>query len=78
MELLTIVRELTDRLPLMLLVTCRPETAGEAWTFRFHAERNYPHRLSEIRVTALVPEASAQLAENLLRVSELQVTRGLR
>ncbi|HVS08329.1 MAG TPA: adenylate/guanylate cyclase domain-containing protein, partial [Planctomycetota bacterium] len=71
-ELLTIVMELTDRLPLMLLVTCRPETAGEAWTFRFHAERNYPHRLTEIRAAALVPEASRQLAENLLRVSDLQ------
>ena len=71
-ELLTIVMELTDRLPLMLLVTCRPETAGEAWTFRFHAERNYPHRLTEIRTAALVPEASEQLAENLLRVSDLQ------
>ena len=73
-ELLTIVMELTDRLPLMLLVTCRPETAGEAWTFRFHAERNYPHRLTEIRTAALVPEASQQLAENLLRVSDLQAT----
>ncbi len=70
-ELLTIVMELTDRVPLMLLVTCRPETAGEAWTFRFHAERNYPHRLTEIRTAALVPEASQQLAENLLRVSDL-------
>jgi len=73
-ELLTIVMELTDRLPLMLLVTCRPETAGEAWTFRFHAERNYPHRLTEIRIAALVLEASQRLAENLLRVSDLQET----
>ena len=73
-ELLTIVMELTDRLPLMLLVTCRPETAGEAWTFRFHAERNYPHRLTEVRTAALVPEASQQLAESLLRVSDLQET----
>ena len=73
-ELLTIVMELTDRLPLMLLVTCRPETAGEAWTFRFHAERNYPHRFTEVRIGALVPEASQQLTENLLRVSGLQET----
>ena len=73
-ELLTIVMELTDRLPLMLLVTCRPETAGEAWTFRFHAERNYPHRLTEIRAAALVPEASLRLAESLLRASDLQET----
>jgi class 3 adenylate cyclase/tetratricopeptide (TPR) repeat protein len=71
-ELLTIVMELTDRLPLMLLVTCRPETAGEAWTFRFHAERNYPHRFTEVRIGALAPEASQQLTENLLRVSGLQ------
>jgi predicted ATPase/class 3 adenylate cyclase len=73
-ELLTILMELTDRLPLMLLVTCRPETAGEAWTFRFHAERNYPHRLTEMRIGALVPEASRQLTEDLLRVSDVQET----
>lgn len=70
-ELLTIVMELTDRLPLMLLVTCRPETAGEAWTFRFHAERNYPHRLTEIRVAALESSASEELADGLLRVSNV-------
>ena len=73
-ELLTIVMELTDRVPLMLLVTCRPETAGEAWTFRFHAERNYPHRFTEVRIGALAPEASLQLAENLLRISDLPET----
>lgn len=70
-ELLTIVMELTDRLPLMLLVTCRPETAGEAWTFRFHAERNCPHRLTEVRIAALVSEASQQLTETFEEIQSL-------
>ena len=73
-EILTIVMELTDRLPLMLLVTCRPETTGEAWTFRFHAERNYPHRCTEIRVGALAAEAVSELAHALLRVSTMPDT----
>jgi class 3 adenylate cyclase len=70
-ELLGIILEMTDLLPLMILVTCRPETEGEAWAFRFHAERNFGHRLTDVRLAALGPEASARLADNLLRVSDL-------
>jgi class 3 adenylate cyclase/tetratricopeptide (TPR) repeat protein len=70
-ELLSVILELTDVLPLMVLVTCRPETEGEAWTFRFDAEKNYPHRLTEIRLGALAPEQIEHLADNLLRVSDL-------
>jgi class 3 adenylate cyclase/tetratricopeptide (TPR) repeat protein len=70
-ELLTVLLELTDLLPLMVLVTSRPEREGESWTFRFHAERNFPHRLTEIRLAPLAPEASQHLADNLLRVSDL-------
>ena len=70
-ELLGVVLEMTDLLPLMILVTCRPETEGEAWAFRFHAERNFGHRLTDVRLAALGPEASARLADNLLRVSDL-------
>jgi class 3 adenylate cyclase/tetratricopeptide (TPR) repeat protein len=73
-ELLSVIIEMTDFLPLMILVTCRPETEGEAWAFRFHAERNYGHRLTEVRLAALAPESSARLADNLLRVAELPET----
>jgi class 3 adenylate cyclase/tetratricopeptide (TPR) repeat protein len=70
-ELLTLLLELTDALPLMILLTARPETDADAWSLRFHAERNYPHRLTEIRVPPLAPADSERLADNLLRVSDL-------
>jgi tetratricopeptide (TPR) repeat protein len=70
-EILTILLELTDLLPLMILLTARPETDADAWSLRFHAERNYPHRLTEIRLRPLTQEDSERLTDNLLRVSDL-------
>jgi class 3 adenylate cyclase len=70
-ELLTVLLELTDTHPVMILVTARPEMEGEAWTFRLHAERNYGHRLSELRLAPLPAADSERLADNLLRVSDL-------
>jgi hypothetical protein len=49
-ELLTVLLELTDVVPLMLLITCRPDAEGRSWDLRFHAQRNYPHRLTEIPI----------------------------
>ncbi len=73
-ELLTVLAELTDFHPVMLLVTCRPETEGDAWTFRLHVERNYGHRLTELRLAPLAAEDSGRLTDNLLRVSDLPDT----
>jgi class 3 adenylate cyclase/tetratricopeptide (TPR) repeat protein len=73
-ELLTVLLELTDLLPLMILLTARPETDADAWSLRFHAERNYPHRLTEVRLAPLTQEDSERLADNLLRVSDLPDT----
>jgi tetratricopeptide (TPR) repeat protein len=70
-ELLTILMELTDFLPLMILVVCRPEFEGGSWEFRFHAQRNYPHRLTEIQLNPLTPEQAERLVCNLLQASEL-------
>lgn len=70
-DLLTLLLELTDFQPLMILVTSRPETEGDAWTFRLHAERSYSHRLTEVRLGPLAQADSQRLADNLLRVSEL-------
>ncbi|MGH7308894.1 MAG: ATP-binding protein [Candidatus Rokuibacteriota bacterium] len=70
-ELLSVILELTDSLPLMILVTCRPETDGEAWAFRFHVEKNYPHRLTELRLGPLGAADGVRLVDNLLRVSDL-------
>jgi class 3 adenylate cyclase/tetratricopeptide (TPR) repeat protein len=70
-ELLSVILELTDSLPLMILVTCRPETDGEAWAFRFHVEKNYPHRLTEIRLGPLAAADGRRLVDNLLHMSDL-------
>ena len=70
-ELLVLLTELTDHLPLMLLVTSRPDPEGSAWDLRFHAQRNFPHRLTEISLATLRPEDTAQLVRNLLHVAEL-------
>ncbi len=76
-DLLTVLMDLTDFHPLMILVTSRPETEGNAWTFRFHAERNYAHRLSQLHLAPLVTADSQRLANNLLRVSDLpEAVRG--
>jgi class 3 adenylate cyclase/tetratricopeptide (TPR) repeat protein len=70
-ELLILLTELTDHLPLMILVTSRPDPEGTAWDLRFHAQRNFPHRLVEISLSTLRPEDTAQLVRNLLHVAEL-------
>lgn len=70
-ELLILLTELTDHLPLMILVTSRPDPEGTAWDLRFHAQRNFPHRLVEISLSTLRSEDTAQLVRNLLHVAEL-------
>ena len=70
-EVLTVLSELTDLLPLMILVTSRPDPEGGSWDFRFHAQRNYPHRLTELTLAPLPADASERLVENLLHVAEL-------
>ena len=49
-ELLITLAELTDFHHLMVLVTGRPETEGNAWNFRQHVERHYGHRLDRAPV----------------------------
>jgi class 3 adenylate cyclase/tetratricopeptide (TPR) repeat protein len=75
-ELLTALTELTDVAPLMLLVTSRPDAEGKGWDFRFHAQRNYQHRVTEIQLAPLAAVETDRLVANLLRVAE--VPPGLR
>jgi class 3 adenylate cyclase/tetratricopeptide (TPR) repeat protein len=70
-ETLTVLTELTDFLPLMILVTSRPDPEGGSWDFRFHAQRNYSHRLTELTLTPLTAVEAERLADNLLHVSDL-------
>jgi class 3 adenylate cyclase len=70
-ELLTVLMELTDFYPLMILIVCRPDVEGGSWEFRFHAQRNYPHRLTELQLNPLTPEQAELLVRNLLNTFEL-------
>ena len=57
----------------MILVTSRPDPEGASWDFRFHAQRNYRHRLTELALSPLSAEHSERLVGNLLHVAELPV-----
>jgi class 3 adenylate cyclase/tetratricopeptide (TPR) repeat protein len=70
-EIMTVLSELTDLLPLMLLVTSRPDSEGGGWDFRFQAQRHYSHRLTELTLVPLPVDESERLVENLLHVAEL-------
>jgi class 3 adenylate cyclase/tetratricopeptide (TPR) repeat protein len=70
-ESLSLLSELTDVRPLMILVTSRPDHDGGSWDFRFHVQRHYPHRMTELTLPPLVPEDSQRLVENLLHLAEL-------
>jgi predicted ATPase/class 3 adenylate cyclase len=70
-ELLTALAELTDFHRIMILVATRPDPEGAGWEFRFHAQRNYPHRVVELPLAALGADDSARLAGNILPVADL-------
>ena len=70
-EILTALTELTDFLPFMMLVTSRPDSDGGSWNFRFHAQRHYAHRLTELTLAPLLSEESGRLVENLLELADL-------
>ncbi len=70
-EILTVLSELTDSFPLMILVTSRSDPEGASWDFRFHAQRNYSHRLTELTLSPLAPTESERLVGNLLHISDL-------
>jgi class 3 adenylate cyclase len=70
-EILTALTELTDFLPFMILVTSRPDSEGGFWDFRFHAQRHYSHRLTELTLAPLQVDESERLVENLLELADL-------
>jgi class 3 adenylate cyclase/tetratricopeptide (TPR) repeat protein len=70
-EILTALTELTDFLPFMILVTSRPDSEAGFWDFRFHAQRHYSHRLTELTLAPLQSDESERLVENLLELADL-------
>ncbi len=69
LELLGVLLEVTDFAPVMILLTRRDEEAGGA-ELALRAQRNYPHRWTEVRLGPLDVTSSQRLTEDLLRGSE--------
>ena len=60
---------LVDEVPILLLCSFRPERQSPAWRVKQTAETGYPHRYTEISLTALSDEDSNVLFGNLLDIS---------
>jgi len=57
---------LTDHRPLGLLLTMRPDVGTGGWSLRSRAIGEYSHRLTNIELEPLSPQASAELAIELV------------
>jgi len=70
-ELLEYLLQLTDNNPVMLLCAMRPYRGSPAWQLKLAAETHYPHRYTEINLSPLSSENSANLVGNLLEISDI-------
>ncbi|PKB73334.1 MAG: hypothetical protein BZY75_02365 [SAR202 cluster bacterium Io17-Chloro-G7] len=61
---------LVDEVPILLIFSFRPERQSPAWRIKQTAETEYPHRYTEISLTALSDGESDLLFGNLLSVSD--------
>jgi class 3 adenylate cyclase/tetratricopeptide (TPR) repeat protein len=62
---------LTNRAAILLLCAMRPEREAPAWQGMQVAERDFPHRYTEIRLQPLNASESGELIDSLLRISDL-------
>jgi predicted ATPase len=65
-ELLQHLYRLCDEVPLLLLCAERPMRHAPAWRARQHAETEFPHAYTEIKLLPLSTEASLELIDNLM------------
>ena len=57
---------LTDRSAVMLAVALRPDPGSEGWSFRLAAQTGFAHRVDELPLPPLTPEASRALVDELM------------
>ena len=62
-QMLEDLLDLTDRAPVLVVMTSRPERDTVAWRFRAHALTQFAHRFEEITLEPIAPEAAAQLLD---------------
>ena len=65
-ELAERLLELTDRSAVMLATALRPDPSSEGWTFRLAAQTRFAHRVEELPLPPLAPEASRALIDALV------------
>jgi class 3 adenylate cyclase len=65
-QLLEEILELTDRAPVMIVVSARPETGTAAARFRAHAMTHFAHRCEELTVQPISDEAASRLLDVIL------------
>ena len=61
---------LVDEVPILLIFSFRPERQSPSWRIKQTAETDYPHRYTEIALSALSDEDSEVLFGNLLNISD--------
>jgi ABC-type oligopeptide transport system substrate-binding subunit/class 3 adenylate cyclase len=66
LELLEGMLRLTDEAALLLILVFRPEREHGSWRVREEAARDYPHRLTDLRLRPLTEAESGTLVANLL------------
>ena len=66
-ELLSDMLEATDRAPLLLAVTLRPDPASEGWKFRLRAQSEFSHRLVDLALGPLPDAAVEEMATAMIR-----------
>ena len=64
------VLDLTDRVPLMVLLVMRVEREHGSWRLKLKMESDYPHRFTEVHLEALSAAATSELAARLLATRE--------
>jgi predicted ATPase len=67
-ELLETLLELTERAPLLLAATLRPDTGSDGWNYRMRVLSDYSHRSTEVTLRPLSDEAVEQLLGLLMPV----------
>ncbi len=65
-HLLEEILELTDRAPVMIVVSARPETDSAAARFRAHAMTHFAHRCEELTVQPISEDAASRLLDLIL------------
>ncbi|NIM95022.1 MAG: AAA family ATPase [Anaerolineales bacterium] len=71
LEALEHLFNITDRVPLMVLILMRIERDHGSWQLKFKAETDFAHRYTQIQLKRLSSAESDQLVNYLLEISEL-------